>query len=1133
MKKLLKRVISLLLIFLMVTNVISQFSPDWRVQTYATSSDIITTVAGTDTQGYFGDDAPAINANLNSPHGVAVDSQGNLYIADTYNHRIRKVSATDGVISTVVGTGTSGYSGDGEAATLANLSSPNGVALDSSGNLYIADTMNHVIRKVATDGKISTVAGTNTGDDLDDYYGGYSGDGGLATSAELRAPRGLAVDNLSNLYIADSSNNRIRKVSATDGVITTVAGTGSYSYSGDGGLANQAGLNFPRGVAVDSHGNLYIADRSNHRIRKVSATDGVITTVAGTGTPDYSGDGEAATSANLKSPHGVAVDSHGNLYIADTENNRIRKVSAADGVISTVAGTGIYGYSGDEGTATLAQFRSIYGVIVDSNGNLYITDSNNNRIRKVTVPTVSVTGVTVDPSTLTLIEGGAPVSLTATVSPIDATNKGVVWSSSNTAIATVSSSGEVTPVGVGTATITVTTQDGSNTGTVEVTVNALVNAETPTIVTQPIGTTVNEGATSPVLSVVASVSDGGTLSYQWNSNSTNSTIGGTIITGATSASYSAPTSTVGTMYYYVVVTNTKSGVNGTTTETASNVVAVVVSPTLPAYTVTYNGNGNTGGSVPIDSELYEQGAPVTVQSNNGSLAKTGYTFAGWNTAADGSGTNYVAGATFPIGTANVTLYAKWTAIPSSSGSGGSVTPSQTGSQVTTIPAPQVITVPVQTGNVGSGSTVSETPITRTIDPEGKVKDEVTLNQEKMKDTVQSIIEANQSTARIMIQDTKDEVGQVNINVPKEATKEIGDKNINLEIFTENVRIIIPHGSMDNFLNDLFFRVIPIKEESQRKEVESRARVEQIVKEVANNDNIAVISRPMTIETNMQGRPTTLVLPLRDLEVPTNDAERSKFLNELFIFIEHSDGEKRLEKGKNVEYKEGQLGIEFGVNKFSTFTILHLEGFAQNFHQAYIKGFTDGSFKPNEQITRTQMALMLARILGYDETQKATKAPFRDVSVAHPTSGAIACMQEKGLMTGDDNGNFNPSEQITRAQMAVVVARYKQLSIKEQTINNNAFSDIIGHWAIKEIAANKDAGIITGFTDGTFRPQSALTRAQAVKIINRMFDRGPLFGVATPRFKDVPATHWAFEEIEEAAQDHFFTSRAEGGENLVK
>jgi uncharacterized protein (TIGR03437 family) len=334
-------------------------------------SGIISTVAGNGTGGFSGDGGPATSASLDYPLGVAADAAGNLYMADSGNNRIRKVSPS-GTISTVVGNGTSGFSGDGGPATSASLLDPSGVALDAAGNLYIADSRNNRIRKVSPSGIIGTVAGNGP------YK--FAGDGGPAPSAFLNVPTGLAVDAAGNLYIADYYSNRIRKVNPS-GIISTVAGNGAYKFAGDGGPATSASLSYPHDVAVDAAGNLYIADTGNNRVRKVSPSR-IISTVAGNGTWGFSGDGGPATSASLYGPSAVALDASGNLYIADWVNNRIRKVSPS-GIISTVAGNGVAGFSGDGGPATSASLNRPAGIAVDAAGNLYIADSWNNRIRKV------------------------------------------------------------------------------------------------------------------------------------------------------------------------------------------------------------------------------------------------------------------------------------------------------------------------------------------------------------------------------------------------------------------------------------------------------------------------------------------------------------------------------------------------------------------------------------------------------------------------------------------------------------------------------------------------------------------------------------------------------------------------------
>jgi sugar lactone lactonase YvrE len=332
---------------------------------------------------YQADGVPATGAPIFLPTGVVTDAAGNLYLSDSQNNRVRRVDAVTGLITTIAGTGTPGYTGDQVFATRTMVSTPAGMALDGAGNLYFADTGNHIVRRIdAFTGIITTVAGTPT-------IQGFTGDNRAATQATLSFPEDVAFDATGNLLIADTGNNVIRQVDAATGTIHTIAGTGAAGFNGDAQAATSAWLNSPWSVSAAPDGSLYLADLNNNRIRRIDAS-GNISTVAGTGARDFQGDGGLATDAVLSEPTAAMLDPAGDLYIADSGNNRVREVNAATGTIFTFAGTGGEQFAGDAGPADLASLYGPSALFMDAGGNLYVADMFHNRVRRISALTTAL-----------------------------------------------------------------------------------------------------------------------------------------------------------------------------------------------------------------------------------------------------------------------------------------------------------------------------------------------------------------------------------------------------------------------------------------------------------------------------------------------------------------------------------------------------------------------------------------------------------------------------------------------------------------------------------------------------------------------------------------------------------------------
>jgi len=342
----------------------------------ANPSWIITTAVGTGERGFGGDGGPAERALLNGPFDVGFDAVGNLYFSDTFNHRIRRVDAHTGVIISWAGCGEAGYSGDGGPAPGARFNEPYGIAIDTAGNVYVADRHNHCVRRIdSASGTVTTFAGSGSA--------GYSGDGGEAARAGMVEPNGLALDpEQRRLFIADVADHRVRVVDLGSGMISTFAGTGAAEHNGDGGPATTAGAHGARAVKVAADGTVYILERQGSTLRAVDPRTGIITTVAGTGARGYGGDGGPALAAVFDAPKELALDPAGDILIVDTENHAIRRIYAETGIVETIAG-GRKGPEGDGGPAIAAGLGRPHGAVVGPDDAIYIGDTENHRIRKL------------------------------------------------------------------------------------------------------------------------------------------------------------------------------------------------------------------------------------------------------------------------------------------------------------------------------------------------------------------------------------------------------------------------------------------------------------------------------------------------------------------------------------------------------------------------------------------------------------------------------------------------------------------------------------------------------------------------------------------------------------------------------
>lgn len=548
---------------------------------------------------------------------------------------------------------------------------------------------------------------------------------------------------------------------------------------------------------------------------------------------------------------------------------------------------------------------------------------------------------------------------------------------------------------------------------------------------------------------------------------------------------------------------------------------------LQTYTVTYDSNGSDGGIVPTDSKQYKNEDTITVLGNTGNLMKAGYTFVGWNTKADGKGVTYKIGQTIQMGKGNLILYALWSKnnVP---GDGGSSTPSPTPTPDPVAPSNQLkINVVDQSM---PDDVLLQTVLTRVLS-NGSFQDTVNFTVANANEFLRILGNKEDKRSRLVIPNMEPPASETKVILDRDAAKRLIEGKSHFSIAMGMVKIDVPFTSMSDFNEDIFFRIVPIKDALRQKAIEDRAKQAEIVLQQGNGANVKLVGLPISIDTNLQNRQVTLLLPL-----PANltSAQRENMM----VYVEHSNGTVEIIRGRFAEFTRGQTGIVFDVEHFSTFSLLYVEQAQEEVppekepievdstFASYIHGYTDGTFRPNVNVTRAQMAAMLARNLSDNHVPEASNLFYADTATSWAKND-IEYIRTEGIMQGRHDRSFGPNEMITRAQMAVIAVRWidKQCvegatdtSYCEINTSGETYRDVaVTHWSAKEINRISAIGIMVGSGNGEFRPEEKLTRAQAVKVLNRIFNR-PIPTEDTEQiFKDIPKEHWAYFEIQAAAK----------------
>ncbi len=917
------------------------------------------------------------------------------------------------------------------------------------------------------------------------------------------------------LYVTDAGLGQVVKINAQSPSDTPVV------------LAS--GLNDPQSLDVDANDNVYIADTKNNQVMKYDAASGTVGVVAGTGKVTQQHKGLPAIQTSLHEPTAVAVDSFtGTVYIADT--GQIQKLvdqffykqeKDANGtvwnLVENVEGLDHLRDSIEYNYDEAAPYYRLTKDISKSELDAYLAEHKMNGWQPIGEGELAfrgvfdggghvIDGLTVDGNANDYRYSGLFGTLyQATIQNLRLTNVDIDSYRYAGALVAQSYSSHISKVAA----------EGSVSGSR--TVGGLIGESTSTDMDQTYfaGTVEGSGDVGGLIGH-AEVENGSRISnsYAWADITLN-----TEPVLRTSDSGNAG-GFVGSIYYYdnsdfgpsepqlAFQNNYSSSTVSTTHEPFGIQSDVTTMNIIESHVGPFEGYISSENDVPHVSNYWdvstfgESGTSQLASKLTAAQMKTLSSFKDWDFTTiwtmDRTRQNYPILQAFPIPTPTT---------PTNPSTGGG-----TSTPVVNTPAPTnttTINVNVQNNTATNGAVVASLAITRTKGADGTVKDQLQLTPAKAKEILDLLKTSGSKTAAIVLPDAGDEVSEWNVNVPKDASAALTAEGVQLVILNPNVRISVPASSLTGLTDDLYFRLIPVKSTATSAEIQQRALGNAEIVKTANGGDITVVGRPMTIETNLQSRPVTLTLPL-----PANSNFTAAQQQKLGVYIEHSDGTKQLVRGKVVTLEDGKQGLEITVNHFSTFTIVNVSKWGGTLNAApYIMGYADGSFKPAQDITRAELAAIVSRITGVTEGS----ASFSDVKNGSWASTVVGPAAASGIMTGYSDGTFKPNASITRGELAAALAKLLPQSGLSASASGAGFGDLNGHWAASAASELQAAGVVTGYADGSFKPEQAVTRAEAVTMINRLIGLDASMTVpGASEWSDVSASYWAHDAVRAAS-----------------